>query len=94
MMDKPQLQIKPWKLGEAFVYRCSVCGQEFIAPEDRRPEEGMTEVSGGFLRTHPGMSRRWGQRGQVPPLGEMDKKMDSGLVEYPIGQKTTRTTNT
>ena len=48
MMDKPQLQIKPWKLGEAFVYRCSVCGQEFIAPEDRRPEEGMTEVWAAF----------------------------------------------
>ncbi len=47
-MEKPQLQIRPWKLGEPFVYRCSVCGQEFIAPEDRSAAEGMSELWAAF----------------------------------------------
>jgi rubrerythrin len=47
-MEKPQLQIKPWKLGKPFVYRCSVCGQEFIVPEDRCPGEGMAELWAAF----------------------------------------------
>ena len=64
-MDKPQLQIKPWKLGEAFVYRCSVCGQEFIAPEDRRPEEGMAELWAAFYE-HIRECHGW--RSVVKPL--------------------------
>ena len=47
-MEKPQLLIKPWKLGEPFVYRCSLCGQEFIAPEDRSAKEGMAELWAAF----------------------------------------------
>jgi len=48
MMEKPQLLIKPWKIGEQFVYRCSLCGQEFIAPEDRSAKEGMAELWAAF----------------------------------------------
>jgi hypothetical protein len=48
MMEKPQLLIKPWKIGEPFVYHCSLCGQEFIAPEDRSATEGMTELWAAF----------------------------------------------
>ncbi len=48
MMEKPQLLIKPWKIGEPFVYRCSLCGQEFIAPEDRSAKEGMAELWEAF----------------------------------------------
>ena len=47
-MEKPQLLIKPWKIGEQFVYQCSLCGQEFIVPEDRSPKEGMAELWAAF----------------------------------------------
>ena len=30
MMEKPQLLIKPWKIGEPFVYRCSLAARNLL----------------------------------------------------------------
>ena len=54
MIEKPQLLIKPWikpwNIGEPFIYKCSQCGQEFLPPEDRNSDEAIAEVS------HPSMN--------------------------------------
>jgi hypothetical protein len=44
MIEKLQLLIKPWKIGEPFICKCSHCGQEFLPPEDRNSDEAMAEV--------------------------------------------------
>jgi hypothetical protein len=48
MIEKPQLVIKPWKIGEPFIYQCSQCGREFLPPEDRNREEAMAQVWAAF----------------------------------------------
>ena len=40
--------IKTWKLGDPFAYLCSLCGQEFIVPEDRSAKEAMAELWEAF----------------------------------------------
>ena len=48
MIEKPQLEISDFRKGEPFIYRCSVCGQIFLPPEDRSPKEAMAELLAAF----------------------------------------------
>lgn len=38
----------PWIKGEPFTYKCSLCGQPFMPPEDRSPKEAMAELFQAF----------------------------------------------
>ncbi|MGH9431652.1 MAG: hypothetical protein ACRD3T_08925 [Terriglobia bacterium] len=49
MHDKAELILSDWVKGEPFAYRCSLCGQRFLPPEDRSPKEGMAEVWAAFM---------------------------------------------
>ena len=48
MMERPQLVIGPWIKGEPFTYKCSLCGQAFMPPEDGSPKEAMAELWTAF----------------------------------------------
>ncbi len=48
MSEKPQLVMTNWVKGEPFAYKCSLCGQTFLLPEDRTPKEAMAEVLAAF----------------------------------------------
>ena len=39
----------PWVKGQPMVYKCSLCQQPFVLPDDRSPKEGATEVWAAFL---------------------------------------------
>ena len=48
MIEKPRLDLDPWKIGEPFIYKGSQCGQQFLLPEDHGPEVAMAEVWAAF----------------------------------------------
>jgi hypothetical protein len=48
MTERPKLVLSPWIKGERFSYRCSICDQPFLLPEDRSPKEAMEEVLAAF----------------------------------------------
>jgi hypothetical protein len=48
MKEKPHLTIAPWVKGHPIVYKCSLCEQIFVLPEDRAPMEGAAEVWAAF----------------------------------------------
>jgi hypothetical protein len=57
MTDRPRIVLSQWTKGETIHYKCSLCGQAFILPEDRDPKEAMAEVLRAFSEhvheTHP-----------------------------------------
>jgi hypothetical protein len=57
MNGKPHLTMKPWVEGQPLLYKCSLCEQAFVFPEDRSPKEGAAEVWAAFLdhvkKEHP-----------------------------------------
>lgn len=48
MAEKPTLVLPPRIKGEPYSYACSQCGQPFLLPEDRTPEQGMAELWAAF----------------------------------------------
>lgn len=48
MTTRARIVLSPWAKGEPINYRCSLCGQMFILPEDRSPKEGISEVWAAF----------------------------------------------
>jgi hypothetical protein len=48
MEERPRLALPRLVTGNPFDYECSRCGQPFLLPEDRTPEEGMLEVWAAF----------------------------------------------
>lgn len=48
MIEKPHLVISQWIAGEQLAYKCSVCSQTFLLPEDRNPKQAMAEVWAAF----------------------------------------------
>jgi hypothetical protein len=37
-----------WVKGEPLAYKCSLCGQVFLLPDDRNPKEGVAELWAAF----------------------------------------------
>jgi hypothetical protein len=57
MSERPRLVMTSWLRGEVIAYKCSLCGQIFLLPEDRSPTEAAAEVMDAFkehLREHHG----------------------------------------
>jgi hypothetical protein len=48
MAEEPRIVLSPWIMGEPISYKCSLCGQGFILPEDRSLKEGMEEIWAAF----------------------------------------------
>ena len=48
MTKRPKLEPSRGTKGEALCYRCSICDQPFLPPEDRNPKEAMAEVWAAF----------------------------------------------
>jgi hypothetical protein len=48
MTEKPLLVLRTWIKGELLSYRCSICDQLFLLPEDRCPKEALEEVWAAF----------------------------------------------
>ncbi len=48
MSERPELVTTNWPRGEAMGYKCSLCGQVFLPPEDRTPKEAAAEVMAAF----------------------------------------------
>jgi len=48
MSEKPQLALSTWSKGGTICYKCSVCNQSFILPEDVTPTQGIAEVFAAF----------------------------------------------
>jgi hypothetical protein len=46
--EKPQLVMSSWEKGAPLIYKCSLCGQGFLLPEDRSPKEGVAELWAAF----------------------------------------------
>ncbi len=46
--ERPELVMTNWLRGEAMGYKCSLCGQVFLLPEDRTPKEAAAEVMAAF----------------------------------------------
>ncbi len=46
--ERPQLVIADWIKGEPIAYKCSLCGQTFLLPEDQTPKEGVAELWAAF----------------------------------------------
>jgi hypothetical protein len=46
--EKPALAITHWAQGIPTAYACSECGQMFLPPEDRSPQEGTVELQAAF----------------------------------------------
>lgn len=49
MSEKPHLTMSPWIKGQPLLYRCSLCDQTFVFPEDRAYKEGAAELWAAFL---------------------------------------------
>ena len=66
MSEPPTLVMTNWLCGEAIAYKCSLCGQIFLLPEDRSPKEAAAEVMDAFkehLREHHG-EKLYGEGGE------------------------------
>jgi hypothetical protein len=48
MDEKPRLVLTKYSKDEPIAYTCSLCGQPFLFPEDRRPKEGTAELWAAF----------------------------------------------
>jgi hypothetical protein len=48
MIEKAQLVLSWWIKGELITRRCSLCGQVFLLPEDRNPNEAVVELLAAF----------------------------------------------
>ena len=49
MSEKANLVMSAWIKGQPLVYKCSLCDQTFVFPEDRGYKEGAAEVWTAFL---------------------------------------------
>ena len=45
---EPRLVVTVWVGGVPVAYKCSRCGQAFLLPEDRTPQEGTVELWAAF----------------------------------------------
>ena len=48
MSERPTLVTTNWLCGEAIAYKCTLCDQIFLPPEDRSPKEATAEVMDAF----------------------------------------------
>ena len=46
--EQPRLVAAGWVKGEPMAYRCSLCGQIFLLPDDRTPKEAPAELRAAF----------------------------------------------
>jgi hypothetical protein len=46
--EKPRLMVTEWVRGEPVGYKCSLCGQIFLLPDDRSPKEASAELLTAF----------------------------------------------
>lgn len=46
--EQPRLVVTEWVKGEPVAYKCSLCGQLFLLPDDRTPKEAAAELVAAF----------------------------------------------
>jgi hypothetical protein len=46
--ETPRLLIDRYLHDEPYAYKCSICSQQFLRPEDRNLEEGAKEIRQAF----------------------------------------------
>lgn len=46
--EKPRLVVTTWVKGEPIAYQCSLCGQNFLLPDDQTPKEAAAELQAAF----------------------------------------------
>ena len=46
--EKPRLVVTAWVKGEPIAYQCSLCGQNFLLPDDRAAKQAAAELVAAF----------------------------------------------